>query len=230
MVPLIFDANAEHTKLLPLVRRNLYSLALRGATSEHDAIADRLASQKQFDADYMGEFDLDASDVVQQFIESIPAAVRARIRQAVDESARQPYWRAIQDNVAGDIAGIIKESIDEGDTPHTMARRIREQLGGPDARRRSKVIARSETTMALNSGHAAAIEDAAQSGLIVGKEWLSIGDDDVRESHVALNGVVVPVKELFDVGGSPAPYPGHWSLPARERVQCRCTCVGAFAE
>jgi hypothetical protein len=230
MVPLIFDANAEHEKLLPLVRRNLYSLMLHGADSELNAILDRVASSKQFDADYMEQFDLDASDIVQQFIATIPDRVRARIRQAVDESSRQPYWRQIQDGVAGDIAGIIKHSIDEGETPHTMARRIREQLGGPDARRRSKVIARSETTMALNSGHQAAIEHAAESGDVVGKQWLTIGDDDVRQSHVALADVVVPVRESFNVGGSAAPYPGHWSLPARERANCRCTCVGAFAE
>ncbi len=27
----------------------------------------------------------------------------------------------------------------------------------------------------------------------------------------------------FSVGGSPAPYPGHWGLPAWQRINCRCT-------
>jgi len=57
-----------------------------------------------------------------------------------------------------------------------------------------------------------------------------IGDDHVRESHVALNGGVVPVKESFSVGGYAAAYPGHWRLPAAERVNCKCTQIGAFSD
>jgi len=56
------------------------------------------------------------------------------------------------------------------------------------------------------------------------------GEDDVRELHVALNIVTVPIKENFSVGLGSAPNPGHWSLPASERANCRCTTIGAFAE
>jgi hypothetical protein len=36
----------------------------------------------------------------------------------------------------------------------------------------------------------------------------------VRYEHVAGE---------FDVGGTQAPYPGWWGLPARQRIHCRCT-------
>ncbi|NOY41585.1 MAG: hypothetical protein GXP26_07110 [Planctomycetes bacterium] len=84
-------------------------------------------------------------------------------------------------------------------------------------------IARTETTGALNAGHEAAREDLYAAGLIVGKKWLTIGDDDVRASHVALSGSVAAPRQDFSVGGSLAPYPGHWSLPAGQRIFCRCT-------
>jgi hypothetical protein len=44
-----------------------------------------------------------------------------------------------------------------------------------------------------------------------------------------LFGESIAVRESFIVGGHPAPYPGHWSLPAQERANCRCTHLGAFA-
>ena len=50
-----------------------------------------------------------------------------------------------------------------------MSVRIREQLGGFDARKRAKKIARTETTMALNTGHENEREELIASGLVTGK-------------------------------------------------------------
>ena len=95
-----------------------------------------------------------------------------------------------------------------------MSVRIRELLGGFDARKRAKKIARTETTMALNAGHEAEREELIASGLESGKQWLTIGDSEVRAKHAALSGNVVAPREDFSVGGSLARYPGHWSLIA----------------
>ena len=122
--------------------------------------------------------------------------------------------RAIQSETETNLADIIKESIDAGDSPHAMSVRIREQLGGFDARKRAKKIARTETTMALNAGHEAEREELIASGLESGKQWLTIGDSEVRAKHAALSGNVVAPREDFSVGGSLARYPGHWSLIA----------------
>ena len=34
----------------------------------------------------------------------------------------------------------------------------------------------------------------------------------------------------FVIGGFEAPYPGHFSLPAAERVNCWCVVLGVFNE
>ncbi len=110
-----------------------------------------------------------------------------------------------------------------------MSVRIREQLGGFDARKRAKKIARTETTMGLNAGHEAEREELVAEGLVSGKQWLTIGDSDVRAEHAALSGNVVAPRADFSVGGSLAPYPGHWGLPAGQRINCRCTTISVLA-
>ena len=52
-------------------------------------------------------------------------------------------------------------------------------------------------------------------------------DNDTREDHVEANGQVVGPGAMFVVGGEEAPYPGHWSLSAQERINCRCTILGS---
>ena len=69
----------------------------------------------------------------------------------------------------------------------------------------------------------------APEGLVSGKTWLAINDNDTRESHRLLNGKTVKPGKRFHVGESEAmgPYPGHFSLPSEERINCRCTIVSS---
>jgi hypothetical protein len=91
-------------------------------------------------------------------------------------------------------------------------------------------IARTETTGSLNAGHNAALESIADSGDVLGKEWLAIGDSDTRDSHLTAHGQVVPVKGNFTVRSFGCPYPGWYGLPAQERVRSRCTTVATNAD
>ena len=104
---------------------------------------------------------------------------------------------------------------------------------GDDANRhRAAKIARTETTGALNAGHHATRQMLAEQGVVVGSEWLTIGDIDVRGnrpkdefSHVIMHEVKVKIGKDFNVSGEKAPYPGHHSLSAGNRIFCRCLLV-----
>ena len=218
-VAVIFQPEVEHELLMPIVRRNLGALMIAGAQAELANVEARRGSEKMPD---------DVDDILRQTIEGIPENVRQRIRVSLDEMSEQPYWRAIQSETETNLTDIIKESIDAGDSPHRMSVRIREQLGGFDARKRAKMIARSETTGSLNAGHQAAMEELSDQGLISGKQWLAILDRRVRETHIDLHNSVVAARADFSVGGSLAPYPGHWSLPAEQRINCRCTTISVL--
>ena len=76
---------------------------------------------------------------------------------------------------------------------------------------------------ALNAGHQATADMLAQEGLAFVKTWTTVGDDDVRESHAGMEGVGTDARGMFDLNGYLVPYPAHWSLPARERIRCRCS-------
>ncbi len=91
-----------------------------------------------------------------------------------------------------------------------------------EASKRAQRIVRTETSAALNAGHQAQVDTLEANGLPVVKSWTSVGDRDVRDSHAAMDGVQVRGKENFNLGGHLVPYPAHCSLPAQERVRCRC--------
>ncbi len=62
------------------------------------------------------------------------------------------------------------------------------------------------------------------------KSWLSRGDDKVRPTHAEAHAVYSPggspgpigLEESFSVGSGTALHPRDGSLPARERINCRC--------
>ncbi|MGG1595578.1 phage minor head protein [Terribacillus saccharophilus] len=81
-------------------------------------------------------------------------------------------------------------------------------------------------TEVLTASSHAQHESYAQSPAVTGKKWKHSGGkkNNPRENHVALDGTVVGVDELFTIPGSMeiCAYPRDPSLPASERVHCHC--------
>ena len=82
---------------------------------------------------------------------------------------------------------------------------------------RATMIARTESIGALN---AAEHTTAKLSGVVNEKEWLTVGDDRVRESHADQDGETVDLDEPFTNG---LMYPGDPEGDAEEVINCRCT-------
>lgn len=81
---------------------------------------------------------------------------------------------------------------------------------------RATVIARTETVGGFNqAGHIA----ATASGVTSTKVWMAAGDRRVRDTHRALDGTRIPLKERFTNG---CEYPGDPAGPSNETIQCRC--------
>ena len=55
------------------------------------------------------------------------------------------------------------------------------------------------------------------------KIWHTALDERVRATHIVLEGVEIPIREDFNVGGYPASYPLDSRLPISETANCRCT-------
>jgi SPP1 gp7 family putative phage head morphogenesis protein len=73
---------------------------------------------------------------------------------------------------------------------------------------RLETIVRTETNRAINDVE----EQLAQLDGKRWKTWVTVGDDRVREEHMAMDGLTIPINESFPIG---VVYPP-------EGANCRC--------
>ncbi len=164
------------------------------------------------------------------WVQAFRALVESTMRQAgraVAPEVQIPEQAVYQrvNKLAGDVTAttyrriqdIVAEGQREGWPMRQIADAIDREVFGSEAPARARVIARTETIGAQNAGEFAA---AAASGVIGEKEWLTQGDDRVRDTHAAQDGQRVPLHERFANG---LLYPGDQHGPAEEVVNCRCT-------
>lgn len=203
----LFDPRAWDVKLIQAVDTDLLRAAYTGASDE---LREHKPKKR------ISDFDID-----------LPSQIAASVQQTLDDILAQPYWKDINSRSLRMLSDGLNAGITAGENLDQLQQRIQTLFGAKADRRRAERIARTEVTGALNSGHHAVQNELILDGVISWQEWLSIMDRDVRKTHERLNLVKIGAGEQFNVGGYLAPYPGHHSLPAKERVMCRCTTVGA---
>jgi len=160
----------------------------------------------------------------------LPAAVRPAVDAALQEIMHVGFSPELHETTRQQLAAALREGVIQGESLYDLSVRIGVAptvpgaeagvLGAHSNTIRALRIARTETTAALNAGHA-----ATRQALGLGAEWLAILDGDTRASHADMNGVKIGPGGLFDLAGFSVPYPGHHSLPAEERINCRCTTI-----
>ena len=130
----------------------------------------------------------------------------------------------IAQTTANKMKKVIEKGLLEGDSIDEIASSIsRDTSFGI---KRSRTIARTEATKAVNLASEQAYNTAQADGINIRKEWLSSRDDLVRETHQELDGQIVGVNEMFvvpstgDKGSSPANFG-----VASEDINCRCTII-----
>ena len=82
---------------------------------------------------------------------------------------------------------------------------------------RAIAAARTEVTRSLSW----ADNQAQQAAGIREKQWLTAGDEDVRDTHQDADGQIVKFGGDYLVGSATGPYPGEMS-EVGENVNCRC--------
>lgn len=132
----------------------------------------------------------------------------------------------LSETTKDDIRKALADARELGYNTDETINLIRKRVQGQISRFRSALIARTEATTAANLG----AEQGAKSWLAEQnqkgyKEYIGRADDRERETHRALNGTIIPMDEKFSFGGSLGNLPGDTTLPAKERVQCRCSCI-----
>jgi uncharacterized protein with gpF-like domain len=120
-----------------------------------------------------------------------------------------------------DVHGIIHQGLDDGDTFTTMAKKLKERFGNDVGN--TMRIARTEGARVLEDSKYQAFDDLANNDNVqVFKIWHTMGDEAVRETHEAMEGVRVRFDEPFILpSGASAMYPKDSGV-ASEDINCRC--------
>ena len=101
----------------------------------------------------------------------------------------------------------------------TWRDRIYEQLDADSIDGILRIID-TEAHRDYNTGVSDAGEESGVSG--IKKQWLTMLDEKVRDTHSYLEGVVVNLEDKFyTFDGDSARFPGDFSLP-ENNVNCRC--------
>ena len=97
--------------------------------------------------------------------------------------------------------------------------------------KRARMIARTESTKAINLATTQAYNAAQVDGINIRKQWLSANDSLVRDTHKELNGKIVGVNEMFVVpsNGNKGLSPANFG-EAEEDINCRCTIAPVIDE
>lgn len=120
-----------------------------------------------------------------------------------------------------DVHDIIHQGIDNGDTYTTTARKLKERFGKDIGN--TMRIARTESARVLEDSKYQAFEDLANNENVqVFKIWHTMGDEAVRDTHDAMEGVKVLYDEDFILpSGAKCQYPKGTGVAA-EDINCRC--------
>jgi len=89
---------------------------------------------------------------------------------------------------------------------------------------RLAVVAETETHRAINTGEYDGAQDYADRhpNETLFKQWITMGDERVRDTHDYLEGAIVPLNARFyTYDGDSARFPGDFVLPENS-INCRC--------
>lgn len=115
---------------------------------------------------------------------------------------------------------VMEQTINEEIAGKTYKDRIREYLDDENSTVEDfQRVAETDATRVYNAG---VVDGGKASGVPgVRKQWVTAGDERVRDPHQWLDGVIVPLDEKFYVDGDSAMAPGGFADPA---LNCNCRC------
>lgn len=128
------------------------------------------------------------------------------------------------DNDPADLINpdVMEQTINEPIAGKTYRDRIREYLDAEDSTVEDfQRVAETDATRVYNAG---VVDGGRNSGIRgVRKQWQTMMDDKVRDTHDYLQSMEVPLEDdFYTYDGDHARAPGLFSLP-ENNINCRCT-------
>jgi HK97 family phage portal protein len=145
----------------------------------------------------------------------------AKGRAAALEARNIETFKNVSKTTTDRVMKIVQKGIEDGLAVDDVAKLIVEDSIkiGPS---RAQAIARTEMLTAVSLGQASMMELAAKAIPGLKKSWISSQDEDVRDSHKAVNGEIRDSDEKFSNG---LMYPRDPDAEPGESINCRCVLV-----
>jgi SPP1 gp7 family putative phage head morphogenesis protein len=135
-------------------------------------------------------------------------------------SNRENKLSGIADDVHRQVMDTLADGISEGLSIEHLADQVRATFNSID-QERARRIAMTETAAA----YGVARQEAMTQSSIPYKQWLTSGNDNVREDHRNANGQIAPVHEDFIVGDEALAYPGDPKGSPANIINCHCVAI-----
>lgn len=137
---------------------------------------------------------------------------------------RENLLSNVPDEIFDEIKGTLQAGLDDGDPIKDIAAAVRGKFNEISTGR-ARTIAMTETAAAYGTARNQAMQDAG----IAKKQWLTSGNDNVREAHAEANGQTVDADEAFDVGGESLRFPGDPDGSPENIINCHCVAIAVAA-
>lgn len=124
--------------------------------------------------------------------------------------------RGIADTIERQLREQLTDGIQSGESVTELAGRLRSVFNMASSR--ALTIARTELVGAANQASLLSMSEAK----VLKVQWVTAGDELVRETHVAQDGDAVETGHVFKNGLT---YPGEQTGDPSESINCRCTLV-----
>lgn len=163
------------------------------------------------------------SNLLQGLSATTPETVRHIVEHPMENLTLSTVLNRQRKQVVTDIKKTIAVGLANGDSYTRMAQRIADSVG-KDYRKAMRIV-RTEANRAINRGFQDVSEEASDllldSEYVEVKEWCSMEDESVRNTHRHLNGKEIHAMAVFHSKGRTADCPGDFGAP-EEDINCRC--------
>lgn len=115
----------------------------------------------------------------------------------------------------------VKLGLTQGDTYAQMSKRLKDKLENDGSK--ANLIIRTESHRCMGQAKEESFDAIAKGGVKFKEQWVSLGDERVRNAHDELDGVTIERGEMFySPAGGVGPGPG---LMGNAADDCNCRCI-----
>ncbi len=138
---------------------------------------------------------------------------------------RENRLAGVADDVFSNIQKELEAGLQAGETMGALSDRVRGAFNDI-GRGRADTIAMTETSAAYGFAR----DEAMKSAGVKYKQWLTSGNANVREEHLAADKQIVPIDEPFLVGGEELMFPGDTKGSPENVINCHCVSIAINEE